>query len=155
MVEEKKILIGKTILFVDDRPSSAKYFIEKVKAMGTMVYVRRTIQGAADLLETETIDFAVLDLFLNEPDDRFDQYRDKVVQTGTNQGQLLGLYLQEKQVPYLYLSSNPSWHQENREKEKKKIPNFSKSPRSWDEFIKELRIELEIPDVTTESMNDE
>ncbi|HHL35506.1 MAG TPA: hypothetical protein ENJ30_14200 [Desulfobulbaceae bacterium] len=137
MCKEDTTLAGKNILFVDDRPMSMRNFIDKVKYMKATVVVRRTIQGARALVEgNEKIDFVVIDLLLDEPDGLFDNYREMVEQTGTNQGQLLGLYLKCKDIPYLYLSVYPSWFQENEHEQD--VPCLTKSSRELDDFIESL-----------------
>jgi len=131
---EKMNLAGKTVLFVDDRPMTIKNFIEKVREHGAAVHIRRTIDGAGEIIREQKVDFVVIDLFLDEPGGLFEQYKEHVEQTGTNLGQLLGLYLQEQEIPYLYLSANPSWFVEN--KQEKEVTVLSKSVRSWAEFQK-------------------
>ena len=132
-------LKGKTILFVDDRPDSMVLFIEWVKNNGGKILVRRTINGALNLMNSNHINFAVIDIFLDDNDNRLRDREFPVEQTGTNQGQLLGWELQNREpaIPYLYLTANSSWFVE-REKENKKMV-FRKSSDTLNDFIEYVK----------------
>ncbi len=128
------ILKDKTILFVEDHPEAIVYFVETMREAGATVRVRRRISSALDLLEKKIrVDFVCIDLFLDETDERLDRFVREVQQTGTNQGQLLGLYLQERDIPYLYLTASRSWFVKN-DKEKH-IQAFTKDSGKYDQII--------------------
>ena len=135
-------LQGRTILFVEDRPDSILYFVERLKGQGVQIKILRRISSVLDLLQEgdQTVHFVCIDLFLDESDPRLARYRDKVELTDTNQGQLLGLYLQEQEIPYLYLTAYPPWFQKNDQQKEVKV--FEKISSSYEELVRHIESEI-------------
>ena len=135
-------LQGRTILFVEDRPDSILYFVERLRGQGVQIRILRRISSVLDLLQEgdQTLDFVCIDLFLDESDPRLVRYRDKVELTDTNQGQLLGLFLQDKKIPYLYLTAYPLWFQKNDQEKEVKI--FEKVSPNYEKLVEYIESEI-------------
>ena len=135
-------LQGRTILFVEDRPDSILYFVEQLKRQEVQIRILRRISSVLDLLQEgdQRVHFVCIDLFLDESDPRLAGYRDKVELTDTNQGQLLGLFLQDKKIPYLYLTAYPPWFQEN--EQEREVQVFEKISSSYEKLVEHIESKI-------------
>jgi CheY-like chemotaxis protein len=102
------------ILFVDDRPVTHAYFREQLQKDSRFnkntIELAFDLRGAIDLLNQDIGQFVavVIDLHLPNSDipselKLYNQQYGREIQL--NEGQLLGMYLRDKNIPYFYLSA--------------------------------------------------
>lgn len=120
---------SKTILFVDDRSNTHAYYRDQLKRHST--YQQYRIELAFDLedaieiltgkrvgINVGDIVAVIVDLHLpgnitKELDKYHRKHADKIK---LNEGQLLGLYLRDKNIPYFYLSAYEARYQKDWER---------------------------------------
>lgn len=104
-------LSGKRFLFVDDDATSIYYFVRELRQRNCLdVHIADSLDDALDLLYGTRYDFVLIDLYCAPESIRLSQYKSILGAIQFNQGQLLGLWLDDHQPTdkYAYISHLPS-----------------------------------------------
>lgn len=110
-------LKNKRILFVDDRPSTLRPFKAILEPYGVEVKQRKTLRGAMEMMAEnpdEPFDLVLIDLNSPPIPEKLAPYRQKFRRLDLNHGQVLGIWLSDKDSDapyrprYAYLSAFPA-----------------------------------------------
>lgn len=105
----------KYILLVDDQPATVRVLSKRLlDELGALVRLVRSVNQAMLMIEESLPDFVVLDLFLPQDWDKLQAtYKGKIELGPFNQGELLGAYLADRHIPFLYYTSHIGFYQGN------------------------------------------
>lgn len=100
--------LKKTLLFVDDRPSTHEYFRKRLDPELYTVKLAFDLREAVDAVKASGISLAVIDLnmpgkFPTELSPHYYKYSEVL---RLNEGQLFGLYCRDRSIPYFYLTAH-------------------------------------------------
>lgn len=97
------------ILLVEDKPRNVAHLRAKLDK-NYRVELRRTLNGAWQLIEEGAPVLAILDLYLPTEFDKVEPC-DGYKFNGFNQGQLLGCHLEKTGIPHLYLTNHRGFYE--------------------------------------------
>lgn len=101
----------KYILLVDDQPATIRVLKERLtEECNALVHVARSLNQAYEMIRNNSPNFVLLDLYIPLDLDKLGDYKNKIELGTFNQGELLGAYLDEKRIPYLYFTSHGAFY---------------------------------------------